>query len=401
MSEGSRDAATRTAGGGEVARAEGVGTHAGDVGTRAAATDRPPARWTDADTDRFAALLCDWCLDVQPGWQVLVRSTTLAAPLLRALHAEILRRDAWPLLRVELPGLDADFYALAGDRHLDSYSSLAEAEAREADAFLTIQAPDSTVALADADPRAIARVARSRAPLSELRLAKRWCGTLWPTPAGAQQAGMSTAAFEAFVRRALFLDRDDPVAAWSELGAAQARLIERLADARELRIEADGTDLTLRVGGRRWINSDGRRNMPSGEVFTGPLEDSANGTIRFTVPSSPRGVTVDDVELTFRDGAVVAARAARGDDYLQRTLATDPGARRLGEIGIGTNAGIDRPIGAILFDEKIGGTVHLALGRSYPETGGVNVSAVHWDLICDLRQGGRLTVDGEVLALAR
>ncbi|HMJ01324.1 MAG TPA: aminopeptidase, partial [Conexibacter sp.] len=228
-------------------------------------------------------------------------------------------------------------------------------------------------------------------------LARRWCLTLWPTSALAQQAGMGDAAFAAFVRRALFLDRPDAAAAWCELGTMQAALIERLAGARELRIETEGTDLTLRVDDRTWQNSDGRRNMPSGEVFTGPLEDSANGTIRFTVPSSPRGVTVEDIELTFRDGEVASARAARGDDYLQRTLATDPGARRLGEIGIGTNAGIDRPIGAILFDEKIGGTVHLALGRSYPETGGVNESAVHWDLICDLRRGGRLSADGEIV----
>jgi aminopeptidase len=356
--------------------------------------------WHERDTERFAALLCDYCLDVQPGWQVLVRSTALAAPLLRALHAAVLARDAWPLLRAELPGIDADFYALARDRHLDSFPSIAEAEAAQADAFLAIQAPANTHALVDADPARIARAARSRAPLSELRLAKRWCGTLWPTPAGAQQAGMSDDAFAAFVRGALFLDRDDPAAAWRELGAFQAGLIERLAGARELRIEAEGTDLTLRVAGRRWVNSDGRRNMPSGEVFTGPLEDSANGTIRFTVPSSPGGVAVEDVELTFRDGEVVAARAGRGEDYLQRTLETDPGARRLGELGIGTNRGIDRPIGAILFDEKIGGTVHLALGRSYPETGGVNESAVHWDLICDLRGGGRLSADGEVVQKA-
>jgi aminopeptidase len=356
-----------------------------------------PAGWRDEDTARFAALLCDWCLDVQAGWQVLVRSTTLAAPLLRALHAALLERDAWPLLRTELPGIDADFYVRAHDRHLDSRGSIAEAEAAQADAFLTIQAPENTHALADVDPARIARVARSRAPLSELRLAKRWCGTLWPTPAGAQQAGMGEHAFAAFVRGALFLDREDPAAAWRELGGFQAQLIERLAGVRDLRIEAEGTDLTLRVEGRTWVNSDGKRNMPSGEVFTGPLEDSANGTIRFAIPSSPHGVAVEEVELTFRDGEVVAARAGRGEEYLQRTLATDPGARRLGELGIGTNRGIDRPIGAILFDEKIGGTVHLALGRSYPETGGVNESAVHWDLICDLRRGGQLTVDGELL----
>lgn len=353
--------------------------------------------WHDADTERFAALLTDYCLDVQLGQQVLVRSTTLAAPLLRALHAAILERDAWPLLRVELPGIEEDFHALARERHLDAVGSIAQAEAAQADAFLAIQAPFNTRALANVDPQRIARMARSRAPLTEVRMQKRWCGTLWPTPAGAQQAGMSDDTFAAFVRGALFLDRDDPAAAWRQLGAFQAGLVERLSGARELRIEAEGTDLTLRVDGRTWRNSDGRRNMPSGEVFTGPIEDSANGTIRFTVPSSPRGVAVEDVELTFSDGAVVSARAGRGEDYLLRTLDTDAGARRLGEVGIGTNRGIDRAIGAILFDEKIGGTIHLALGRSYPETGGVNESAVHWDLICDLRDGGRLTADGEVV----
>jgi aminopeptidase len=177
----------------------------------------------------------------------------------------------------------------------------------------------------------------------------------------------------------------------------QQRLVERLSSARELRIEAEGTDLRVRVDGRTWINSDGRRNMPSGEVFTGPLEDSAEGRIRFTIPSSPRGVEVAGIELELRGGVVVDARAERGHAYLLATLDTDPGARRLGEIGIGTNTGIDRAIGTILFDEKIGGTVHLAVGSSYPETGGTNESAVHWDMICDLREGGRLSADGEPL----
>ena len=166
---------------------------------------------------------------------------------------------------------------------------------------------------------------------------------------------------------------------------------------REIRIEAPGTDLKLNVEGRTWINSDGKRNMPSGEVFTGPHEDSAEGHIRFTIPTSPRGVVVEDVTLEFREGRVVSARAERGDGYLQATLDTDDGARILGELGIGTNFGIDRSIGAILFDEKIGGTVHLALGKSYPETGGTNESVVHWDLICDLRQGGRLSADGDTI----
>ena len=174
-------------------------------------------------------------------------------------------------------------------------------------------------------------------------------------------------------------------------------MIERLTPAREVHIETAGTDLRLNVDGADWINSDGRRNMPSGEVFTGPHEHSANGTIHFDVPSNGRGADVAGVDLRFEDGEVVAARAAVGDEHLQAALVTDPGARFLGELGIGTNTGIDRATGSTLLDEKIAGTVHLALGRSYPETGGTNNSAVHWDLICDLRKGGSVTVDGEVL----
>ena len=206
---------------------------------------------------------------------------------------------------------------------------------------------------------------------------------------------MSDDTYAAFLNRALFLDRLDPIAAWRELTERQQRLVDRLGEAREIRIEADGTDLRLRVEDRTWINSNGKRNMPSGEVFTGPLEDSATGTIRFTIPSSPRGVLVEGVTLTFERGRVVSATADRGQDYLDAALATDEGARFLGELGIGTNTGIDRPTGSILLDEKMAGTVHLALGRSYRETGGINVSALHWDLICDLRAGGRLSADGE------
>jgi aminopeptidase len=347
--------------------------------------------------DAFARLLTDYCLDVQAGQQILVSSTTLAAPALLALQREILARDAWPLLQVELPGQAEGFWRAARDAQLDGFASAELAQAERIDASLRIQATDNANALAGVDPARLARAARGRAPLREALIAHRWAITLWPTAAAAQQAGMGTADFAAFVARALFLDRDDPAGAWGELRAFQAGLIERLAPTREIHIEAEGTDLTLSVADRTWINSDGKRNMPSGEVFTGPHEHSAEGRIRFTVPTSPRGVVVEDVTLELRAGRVVSAHAERGDAYLQATLDTDPGARVLGELGIGTNFGIDRPIGAILFDEKIGGTVHLALGRSYPETGGTNESVVHWDLICDLRRGGRLSADGRTL----
>ncbi len=265
------------------------------------------------------------------------------------------------------------------------------------DAVLSIDAPANTRALDEVDPALITRAARARSPVQETRMKRRWCGTLWPTPALAQQARMSEADYAAFVNAAPFLDHADPVAAWQRLSERQLAFEQRLAPAREIRIEADGTDLRLEVTGRTWVNSDGRRNMPSGEVFTGPHERTAAGTIRFTVPSSPRGVEVSGVELTFRDGEVVAASAQHGDGYLRAALATDAGARRLGELGIGTNTSIDRASGHILLDEKMAGTVHLALGRSYPETGGTNVSALHWDLICDLRDGGRLSADGETI----
>ncbi|MGZ6640783.1 MAG: aminopeptidase [Solirubrobacteraceae bacterium] len=349
------------------------------------------------DPAAFAELLCGYCLEVEAGQTVLVQSTTLAAPLLLELQRAILQRDAWPLLRAEIPGATRGFYTYAQDRHLDDVNDLALTEAKKIQASLGIQAPADARELVGVDPERIARYARARRPIREATMKRRWCTTVWPTEALAGKAGMSLDEYAAFVRGALFLDRPDPIAEWGRLHAFQDELIARLRGARAIRIEAPGTDLSLDVTRRTWVNSDGRRNMPSGEVFTGPHETSANGHVRFTVRSAPAGVEVDGVELELRDGEVVAARAEVGDDYLQRALQTDAGARRLGELGIGTNFGITRPTGTILFDEKIGGTVHLALGRSYPETGGKNASALHWDLICDLRDGGRLTMDGEPL----
>lgn len=350
------------------------------------------------DADAFAALLCDWCLEPAGGEQILVSTTTLAHELAAALHRAILRRGAWPLLRIAPAGIERDFYELASDAQLDGFAPLELTETQAVDAALRIGAPANVRQLAGVDPALITRAARARRPVQEARLARRWCGTLWPTSALAQQAGMGDSEYAAFVAGALFLDRPDPVQAWRELSAAQDHLVRRLSSAREIRIEAEGTDLRLNVEGRTWINSDGKHNMPSGEVFTGPLETSAEGTIRFTVPSNHGGAEVVGVELTFRAGEVVDARADRGEEYLREALATDPGARFLGELGIGTNPGIDRATGSTLLDEKMAGTVHLALGRSYPETGGVNASALHWDLICDLRAGGRLSADGETIA---
>lgn len=349
------------------------------------------------DPDAFAVLIAEWCLEVQPGQQITIETTTLAQEPALALHRAVLERGGWPLLRLSPPGLEADFFRHARDEQLDAVAPIQLAEVEAADASLRIVAPARLNPLADVDPELVSRHARAQGPLREIRSRKRWALTIWPTPALAEQAGMSEEDYAGFVERALFLDQADPVAAWSRLRDRQARVIERLEGAREVHIETAGTDLRLNVEGRTWINSDGRRNMPSGEVFTGPHEHSANGTIRFDVPSSGRGADVANVELRFQDGEVVAAHAHIGDQHLQAALATDPGARFLGELGIGTNSGIDRATGSTLLDEKMAGTVHLALGRSYPETGGTNSSALHWDLICDLRKGGSVSVDGELL----
>ncbi len=351
------------------------------------------------DPDAFAALLCDWCLEVKERQQVLIVTTTLAGPILRSMHRAVLERGAWPLPRISFPEQPRDFYLHARDWQLDEFAPLDLVEVEQADAYVRIDAPADTQALAGIDSAKVFRALRARERVQLTRLTKRWCGTIWPTPALARQAGMDDEQYAGFLQRALFLDRSDPVAAWAELAGRQQRLADRLTEAREIRIEAEGTDLRLSVAGRSWMNSDGRHNMPSGEVFTGPLEDSAEGTVRFTIPSNRQGVTVSGIELTFRAGRVVEARAAEGETHLQSALETDAGARFLGELGIGTNPGIDRATGSTLLDEKIAGTVHLALGRSYPETGGRNESALHWDLICDLRDGGRLTADGEEIEI--
>ena len=297
------------------------------------------------DPEPFAALLAGYCLDVQAGQQVLVRSTTLAAPLLLALQREILERGAWPVLRVALPGQSEGYWAAARDVHLDGFAPAELADTEGSDCLLTIQAPVNTNELAAVDPARLARAARSRAAIRELGMQRRWCGTLWPTPAAAQQAGLATGDFAALVERALFLDRDDPVAAWGELSATQARLIERLAGARELRIEAEGTDLTPE---RRRPHVGQLRRQAQHALGRGlhrPARGLRRGRDPLHDPVEPARRAGRGDRAAFAEGRVVEARADRGEAYLRETLATDPGASRLGEIGIGTNFGIDRPVG--------------------------------------------------------
>nr|WP_277621080.1 aminopeptidase [Thermus arciformis] len=339
--------------------------------------------------------MAEYCLEAGPGETVLVEAETPALPLLPHLKRALLRRGAYPFFRLGYPGEAGDFLRHAG-RWLEEIPEVEAALYQKADKFLRVLSAENPLEGAALEPALALRHQRAWRPLQELRLRKRWALTLYPTVGYAVGAGMGTDEFRAYLERALFLDREDPVAAWRELSRFQEALIGRLSAGQELRILAPGTDLRLSVAGRIWINSDGRRNMPSGEVFTGPVEDSAEGEVRFNLPAFVGGRRVEGVYLRFSRGEVVEARAEVGEAYLQAALATDPGARRLGEVGIGTNFALDRPTGLVLLDEKMGGTVHLALGRSYPETGGKNESALHWDLVLSLKEG-ELLLDGRPL----
>jgi aminopeptidase len=279
------------------------------------------------------------------------------------------------------------------------------ADYEQANATLGIAASANTRTLTNVDPARQAIQQRAQRELMHIRQQREaegqlhWCGTLYPTPAHAQDAEMSLAEFTELVFGACFLNDEDPGAAWAELGRQQQRYVDWLKGKHQVLVLGPDTDLRLSIEGRTFINSDGKRNFPSGEVFTGPVEDSANGTIRYTIPSIYGGRPVQDIRLRFESGRVVEASAAQGDAFLQQMLDLDSGARYLGEFAFGNNFGITKGIRNILFDEKIGGTIHLALGNSYPETGGRNVSALHWDMICDLRPGaggGEVWVDDEL-----
>jgi aminopeptidase len=345
--------------------------------------------------EKWAALISDYCFEVEPGQSVAIQTSTAALPLVRALHNALLEREAFPVLRLTYPEQRLDFHTHARDRQRDLASSVDVAALREVDAYLRIEADDPTL-LRDVSAAYLIRERRVGAQLASARAGKRWCVTLYPTTGYAAQADMTLPEFEYFVAKAMFLDREHPVSGWLEVNQRQAALVERLERARTVRLETARTDITLSVAGRVWRNSDGKRNMPSGEVFTSPLEDSASGVAFFDVPTSVSGQRVSGVRLEFREGVVVNASAEEGEAYLLQALETDAGAKRLGEIGIGTNTGIQRGTRNILFDEKIGGTAHLAIGSSYKECGGLNESALHWDLIMDLRQGGRILLDGEL-----
>jgi aminopeptidase len=356
----------------------------------------------DSRLETLARILTEYSLDVQPNQLVTIAGSTLAAPLIRAVYRRVIARGAYPVPHITLPGLAEIFYGQANDDQLRFIRPDERIMPEQADAALSILSDANTKALSGVDPsrQQLARQARTdltkryldRSAAGELK----WCVTLFPTDAFAQDAEMSLSDYEEFVYSAGLLDTADPVAEWQAVSREQQRLVDWLSDKQHVHVTAPGTDLQLEIGGRKFINADGRYNFPDGEIFTGPIENSVNGHVRFTFPCSVDGREVEDVRLWFENGKVVKATAEKNEEYLLRTLDTDDGARYLGEFAFGTNRGISKFSSNILFDEKIGGTMHLALGASYPETGGINESAIHWDMICDLRQQSEVRVDDQL-----
>ncbi|WP_273846225.1 aminopeptidase [Rubrobacter calidifluminis] len=352
----------------------------------------------DERLTKLADVMVRYSIGAREGEQVLITGGIAAAPLIREVYARVLDAGAVPVTLVSVPGLQEVFFEHAGDAHYRKTPSIMRSVYEQADAFVQIMAPENTRALSGVDPEKQRALALRDKHLTDLVIERdRWILTLYPTNALAQESEMGLREYEEFVFSALALDREDPAAFWSARSAEQRRLAERLERGREVRIVGPGTELTLSVEGRRFLEDSGQHNLPCGEIFTGPVEDSAEGHVYFGVPATVGGRDVSGVHLTFHEGRVVEAAAEKGEEYLTSMLDADEGSRYLGELGIGTNYEIPRATRSILFDEKLGGTVHLALGQSYAQTGGRNSSSVHWDLICDLRQGGELYVDGELL----
>jgi len=359
---------------------------------------------SDPRVAKLADLLINYSLGLRPGQQVRIDGGTVAAPLVRELYRYALRAGAHPRTRIDVEGVDVITLAEASEDQLTYISELDRQDVEQIDAFITIWADRNTRALTGADPGKISRRIGSRRELIN-RLWERidaeeagWVGTRFPTEGHAQDAEMSLPEYEDFVYGACHVRVDeDPVAHWRGTSAdlnARARELETF---RELRIVGPDTDLRIGVEGRGWIGADGRLNMPDGEIFTSPLETETEGEIRFSFPAIFHGRGVEDVRLRFEAGRVVAAEAKTANDYLQSLLDMDEGARILGEFAFGLNYEIDRFTRDILFDEKIGGTVHLALGASFKKMGGENDSGLHWDMICDLREEGEVYADGELV----
>lgn len=357
----------------------------------------------DPRTTKLAEILVNYSVGIQPGDWVWIRGSALAEPLITEVARLVTLAGGNFTVTLSQESLEEAFLENANETQLKWFAPTEKMLWEQVDALISIRAVENTRTLTGIDPekQRLQQLARRELVDTYMRRSAdgslRWVGTQYPCQAYAQEADMSLSAYADFVYQATFADQPDPVSRWQEVHDVQQRLIDWLVGKRHVTVKGPNVDLSLSIADRTFINSDGRKNMPSGEIFTGPVEDSANGWVRFTYPAIRGGREVEGVELEFKHGKVVRASAEKNEAYLTSQLDLDEGARYLGEFAIGTNYGIDRFTKSILFDEKIGGSFHMALGASYPETGGKNESMIHWDMICDLRQDSEIHVDGQLI----
>jgi aminopeptidase len=349
---------------------------------------------------KLAKILVYYSLELKPGDQFELRSNPLGYELAWLVYQEAVKAGAYVLNNVSLPGWEEIFYKYANDEQLDFVSPVRKLITESFDAILSIGAEYNTRSLSAVDPQRLSRARKASTPLTKIFLERsakkelRWCYTIFPTNSSAQDADMSLADYQEFVYGAGLLDDPDPVNAWKNEGIRQRELIEWFSGRDLVEIKGKDVDLHFSIKDRTFKEADGKYNFPDGEIFTAPVEDTANGWIRFSYPAIHEGQEIIDVELWFDNGKVVKETAAKGQQLLTASLNTDGGARYLGEWGIGTNYGIKRFTKNMLFDEKMGGTIHLALGSGYPETGSLNESAIHWDMLCDMAES-EIVVDGD------
>jgi len=357
---------------------------------------------TDIRLSRLADILVNYSTEVQPGQWVGILGDVVTLPALGEVYAAVIKAGGYPSVYITDERMFRELLREGSDDQLEWLDPALTRYYEESDVYIRVGkegAMNNTRAMTNIAPKRIQQYSKAHGTWLDTRLdravegAMRWVGTWFPTEASAQEANMSLEEFADFFYGATFCDQDNPVAKWRELSAMQQQKIDWLQGKTEFALKGPNIDLALSVAGRTFINSDGHANMPSGEIFTGPVEQSVNGWVRYSYPTIVSGRAIKGIELQFVDGRVEKATAEENEDALLEVLNTDEGARYLGEFAIGTNFGIQNFTGNILFDEKIGGTIHTAVGRSYKQTGGVNESAVHWDMICDMRNDSEIHID--------
>jgi len=357
----------------------------------------------DPRIQTLAKILVEHSARVVPGDRVAIEATTAAEPLVRALFKEILTHGGFPYPLLKFPEQNRELFSFGSDKQLSHVDQLRSQVYNQFESRIRIHSLTNPNQLADFPPEKQTIFQQAQSPILATQMDRaardsfEWVTTLFPTTAYAREAGMSLTAYEDFVYEACFADRDNPIDLWQQVKENQKAALSLFQDHDRIQLEGPNIDLELSVKDRTFINCFGTSNMPDGEIFTGPVEESMNGWVRYSYPAIYSGVTVKGIKLTFENGKVVQASAEEQEDYLLKLLDTDPGARYVGEFAVGMNAGIQQFSGNILFDEKIGGTIHIAIGAGYPETGSKNKSALHWDMICDMRSDSTITVDKDLV----